>query len=71
MIYCFFTSVFTTLFFVVGTLALYGFYELWLTKRYPLKWACYQHVFVLAIIAVLCLTAAILFGAQIPGNYGF
>ncbi len=70
MIYTFFTSVFLTFFFALGAFAFMGFVELWRNK-FPLNWTCFQHVFVLAIIAVLCLIAAFLFGSQIPFSYGF
>ena len=68
MIYTFLSSVFITLFLVLGALSLYGFLEL-MQSRFPLGWTCYQHVFVLAIFAVLCLIAAILTGTQIPDCY--
>ena len=68
MIYIFLSSVFITLFLVLGSLALYGFLEL-KEARYPLGWTCYQHVIVLAIIAVLCFIFAVLFGFQIPSPY--
>ena len=68
MISIFFSSVFITLFLVLGALSLYGFLELMQTK-FPLGWTCYQHVIVLAIIAVLCLIAAGIFGTQIPDCY--
>ncbi len=51
MVYLFLSSVFITLFLVLGAISLY------------------QHVFVLAIIAVLCLIAAVLTGTQIPDCY--
>lgn len=68
MIYVFLSSVFITLFLVLGALSLYGFLEL-MQARYPLGWTCYQHVFVLAILAALCFIAAALFGTQIPDCY--
>ena len=70
MFYIIFFSVFITLFLIVGAFALYGLIELWLVKNYPLKWTCYQHVFILAILALVCLILAVLFGIQIPENYG-
>ena len=70
MIYIFFSSVFIALFLVLGALSLYGFLELMQT-RFPLGWTCYQHVIVLAIIAALCLIAAVLFGIQIPDCYAY
>ena len=54
----------------LGTLTMYGFYQLWLKEKYPLTWTCYQHVIVLAILALVCLILAVLFGIQIPENYG-
>ena len=68
MIYTFLSSVFITLFLVLGSLALYGFLEL-MQSKFPLGWTCYQHVFVLAILAVLCSIFAFLFGIQIPSPY--
>lgn len=68
MIYIFFSSVFITLSLVLGALFLHGFLEL-MQSKFPLGWTCYQHVIVLAIIAALCLIAAVLFGTQIPDCY--
>jgi uncharacterized BrkB/YihY/UPF0761 family membrane protein len=68
MIYTFLSSVFIALFLVVGTIALMGFNEL-MRKNMPLAWICYQHVVVLALIAVLCFICACIFGAQIPYYY--
>ena len=68
MIYVFFSSVFITIFFVLGALSLYGYVDL-SRAHYPFSWTCYQHVIVLAIIAALSLIAAILFGTQIPDCY--
>ena len=68
MIYTFLSSVFITLFLVLGALSLYGFLEL-MQARFPLGWTCYQHVIVLAVIAALSLIAAVLFGTQIPSPY--
>ena len=68
MIYIFLSSVFITLFLVLGALSLYGFLELMQTK-FPLGWTCYQHVIVLALVAVLSLILAVFFGFQIPCNY--
>ena len=53
MIYIFLSSVFITLFLVLGALSLYGF-------RDPLF---------LALIAFLCFIAAAIFGLQIPDCY--
>ena len=68
MIYIILSSVFITLFLVLGALSLYGFLEL-MQARFPLGWTCYQHVIVLAVIAALSLIAAVLFGTQIPDCY--
>ena len=68
MVYTFLSSVFITLFLVLGALSLYGFLEL-MQSKFPLGWTCYQHVIVLAIIAFLCFIAAALFGTQIPNCY--
>ena len=68
MVYTFLSSVFITLFLVLGALSLYGFLEL-MQSKFPLGWTCYQHVIVLAIVAVLCFIAACLFGTQIPNCY--
>ena len=68
MIYIFLSSVFITLFLVLGALSLYGFLEL-MRARYPLGWTCYQYVIVLAICAALCFIIALIFGAQIPDCY--
>ena len=68
MIYTFLSSVFITLFLVLGALSLYGFLEL-MQAKFPLNWLCCQHVIVLAIIAVLCFILACIAGAQIPDCY--
>ena len=68
MTYIFFSSVFITLFLVLGALSLYGFIEL-MQAKYPLSWTCYQHVIVLALLALICLIAACLVGTQIPDCY--
>ena len=68
MIYTFFSSVFITLTLVLGALSLYGYLDL-SRAHYPFTWTCYQHVIVLAIIAALCLIAAVFFGLQIPDCY--
>ena len=68
MLYVFLSSVFITLFLVLGALSLYGFLEL-MQSKFPLTWTCYQHVIVLAIIAVVCFILACLFGTQIPECY--
>ena len=68
MIYTFLSSVFITLFLVLGALSLYGFLEQ-MQSRFPLGWTCYQHVIVLAVLAALCFIAAVVFGTQIPECY--
>ena len=68
MIYTFLSSVFITLFLIVGTLALMGHLEL-MRKNMPLNLLCYQHVIVLALIAALCFILAVIFGIQIPDCY--
>ena len=68
MCYIFISSVFITLFLVLGVIAVNGFLELSRAK-YPLSWVCYQHVIILAILAVLCFIAAVIFGTQIPEPY--
>ena len=69
MLYTFFSGVFITIFLVLGFLALKGFYELWRTKNFPLTWACYQHVYVLAILSFVCFILAVIFGILIPDCY--
>ena len=68
MIYTFFSSVFITLTLVLGALSLYGFLEL-SRANYLYTWRNYRNVIVLAIIATLCLIAAVFFGLQIPDCY--
>ena len=68
MIYTFLSSVFITLFLIIGTLALMGHLEL-MRKNMPLTWACYQHVIILAVLAALCFILAVIFGIQIPDCY--
>ena len=68
MIYTFFSSVFITLTLVLGALSLYGFLEL-SRANYLYTWRNYRNVIVLAIIATLCLIAAVFFGTQIPDCY--
>ena len=68
MIYTFFSSVFITLTLVLGALSLYGLLEL-SRAHYQYTWRNYRNVIVLAIIATLCLIAAVLFGIQIPDCY--
>ena len=68
MAYVLFSSVFLTLFLLVGACSFFGFLELMRT-HFPLNWTCYQHVIVLAIVAIVCFIAACIFGAQIPECY--
>ncbi len=68
MLYVFLSSVFITLFLVLGALSLYGFLEL-MQSKFPLTWTCYQHVVILAAVAALCFILAFLFGTQIPECY--
>ena len=68
MVYLFLSSVFITLFLTLGTFAFYG-YLLRMLRDLPLSWTCYQQVIVLAIIAVVSLILACLFGTQIPDCY--
>ena len=68
MIYTFLFSVFITLFLIVGALALTGFLKL-MRDNFPLTWACYQHVYVLAILSFVCFILAVIFGILIPDCY--
>ena len=68
MIYTFLSLVFITIAFLLGTWSFFGFLERW-RKNYPLNWTCYQHVYVLAIVAALCFILAVIFGIQIPDCY--
>lgn len=68
MVYIFLSSVFITLFLVLGALSLYGFLDR-SRANYPFSWTCYQHVIVLALAALLCSILAVLFGLQIPSPY--
>jgi len=68
MIYTFLSSVFITLFLVLGAVSLYGFLDL-ARERYPFTWTCYQHVIILAALSAICFIAACLFGSQIPACY--
>ena len=65
MIYTFLSSIFITLFLLLGAWSLLGFYEL-MKKSMPLNWCCYQHVILLAVLAALCLILSVIFGLQIP-----
>ena len=68
MCYIFISSVFITLFLIIGMLALMGLLEM-MRKSIPLNWVCAQHVIILAVLAVLCFIAAVIFGTQIPDCY--
>ena len=68
MFYTFLSSVFITLFMVVGFCAFQQYFEV-ADKNLPLSWAFYQHVIVLAIVAIVCLILATFFGYQIPECY--
>ena len=68
MLYIFLSSVFITFFFLRAACSFCGFMELW-RKNFPLTWACYQHVIVLAVLAALCFILAVIFGIQIPDCY--
>ena len=68
MIYTFLSSVFITLFLLIGTITLVLHLEL-MRKNMPLNWVGYQHVIVLALIAALCFILAVIFGIQIPDCY--
>ena len=68
MMYIFLSSVFITLFFTFGLIAMSGWLQL-LRKSYPLRWPCYKLVWILLIVAVICFIAACLFGTQIPDCY--
>ena len=65
MFYVILSSVFITLFLLLGACSFLGFLEL-MRGNYPLGWTCYQHVIVLATLAALCFIVACIFGAQIP-----
>lgn len=69
MLFPFLSGLFITLFLLLGAWAFYGFWDL---KKlyYPLSWHNYQHVIVLAVIAVLCFILAVVFGTLIPDCYG-
>lgn len=68
MFYIFFTSVFITLFLVVGTLAFWKFINR-MMNDYPISWTTYQHVIILTVLAALCFILAVIFGIQIPDCY--
>ena len=59
---------FITIAFLLGAWSFFGFIELW-RKNFPLTWACYQHVYVLAILSFVCFILAVIFGIQIPDGY--
>ena len=66
MLYCFLSSVFITLFLVLGFVAFNYYLKICLLD---FSWKSYRHVIVIAIIAALCFILAYLFGAQIPECY--
>ena len=68
MLYTFLSSVFITFFFLLAACSFFGFMELW-RKNFPLTWACYQHVYVLAILSFVCFILAVIFGILIPDCY--
>lgn len=68
MLYTFLSSVFITLFLVLGAISLYAYLE-YAREKYPFTWTCYQHFIILAAISVICFIAAVLFGTQIPDCY--
>ena len=68
MIYTFFSSVFITLFMVLGTIAMYGFLDL-ARRYYDLTWKNYQVVCILAALSFVCFILAVVFGFQIPDCY--
>lgn len=69
MLFPFLSGLFITLFLILGAWSFYGFVEL-MKAHFPINWTCYQHVIVLAIIAVFCFILAVLFGILIPDSYG-
>ena len=68
MIYTILSSVCITLFLFIGAWSFFGFVEL-MKANFPINWTCYQHVIVLALIALICLIAAYFVGTQIPDCY--
>ena len=68
MIYIFFSSVFITLFLVIGTLSLSKFMQRAQTL-YSFVLRDFRPAFILALIAILCFIAACIFGHQIPDCY--
>ena len=68
MFYVILSSVFITLFLLLGACSFLGFLEL-MRGNYPLGWTCYQHVIVLGLFAVLCFIVACVTGALIPACY--
>ena len=69
MIYIFLSLVLITISFLLGTWSFFGFLELW-RLYYPLSWKTYKKVILLASVAAFCFILAVLFGIQIPENYG-
>ena len=68
MIFTFLSSVFITLFFIIGGYAFMGYLEK-MRMDMPLTWYCFGHVIVLAIAAAICFIFAVVFGIIIPECY--
>jgi hypothetical protein len=66
MVYTFLSSVFITLFMVLGSFAFYHYLKICLLD---FSWATYRHIIVMTVLALLCLIFACLFGTQIPDCY--
>lgn len=66
MVYTFLSSVFITLFMVLGSFAFYHYLKICLLD---FSWATYRHIIVMTVLALLCLIVACLFGTQIPDCY--
>lgn len=66
MVYTFLSSVFITLFMVLGSFAFYHYLKICLLD---FSWATYRHIIVMTVLALLCLIVACLFGTQIPNCY--
>ena len=66
MVYTFLSSVFITLFLVLGSFAFYHYLKICLID---FSWATYRHIIVMAVIAILCFIIACISGSQIPDCY--
>ncbi len=66
MAYTFLSSVFITLFLVVSVLAFYHYLQICLLE---FSWKGYRHTIVMAVLSIICLILAVLFGTQIPDCY--